>query len=135
MSTQDALPISRDTDYRIRKAVRAVPNHSFTPHHYQDLSIAQEHHKWFLINGNTRSFRPFMMLYWPYRYWLVVSNQVDLFSLTQPCCFNIRAADRTVLSVVLGHHVIGYRRQQDRNKDAKRNWSQIIGWAGGHFVY
>jgi len=135
MPVKHSISVSVNTDYRIRKAVHQVPNHTFSPHHYQDVGISQEHHKWITPIGHARSFRPFMMFYWPYRYWLVVSDQVDLHSLIQPCCFNIQDTDRTHVPVVPGHHVIGYRRQQDRNRDAKRNWSQIIGWAGGHFVY
>jgi len=135
MRYQGAIPVSANTDHRIKKAVHQVPNHLFEPHLYRDSALSDQHHLWFTPVGQTRSFRPFMMMYWPYRYWLIVSDQVDLSLMTEPCCFNIRDTDRTQIPVVAGHHVVGYRRQQDRNKDAKKNWSQVIGWAGGHFVY
>ena len=135
MSNTDSSTQSNNTDYRIKRLVRAVQNHQFHPHHYVDKSLTDQYHAWFLINGNTRSFRPFMMLYWPYRYWLVVSDQVDLFQITEPCVFQIRDTDHTGIPMVPGHRVVGCRRQQDRNRTAKHNWSQVIGWAGGQFVY
>jgi hypothetical protein len=100
MPVKHSIPVSVNTDHRIRKAVHQVPNHTFSPHHYQDVGISQEHHKWITPIGHARSFRPFMMFYWPYRYWLVVSAQVDLHSLIQPCCFNIQDTDRTHVPVV-----------------------------------
>ena len=120
--------------HTIKKEIRRIPNSQFQKHIHCDPALRDHHRPW-LISTTYRSFRPFQIVNWPYRYWLVVGT-VDFDQITEPAMFNLRpVTDLGVLSVPRGQHVIGYRRQRDRNRDAKRFWGQVIGWAGGHFVY
>lgn len=131
------LPDPEVSDYRIKKEVRRIPNTSFQPHQYLEADRRHHHRKWKTGNGTRlyRSFRPYMLQYWPYRYWLIVMTDCAITDLTGSCMFNIRPVRGGYMPVPDQHRVIGYRRQRDRNRDAKRLWPEVVGWAGGHFVY
>lgn len=121
--------------HTVKKSIRNTANSQFQKHIHCDIAL-RDHHKQWLIQRTYRSFRPFMITHWPYRYWLIVSGSVEWDQVTVPSVFNVQAVqDLGVLSVPGGQHIIGYRRQRDRNRDARRFWSRTIGWAGGHFVY
>ena len=122
-------------DYRIKREARKVINTSFSKHLYTDPSLAKQHRAWTNGGRMPRSFKQYNLMYWPYRYWLILGPEVDCDTLTKPCVFNLPLKGFDVPYIPSSQRLVGYRRQQDRNKDAKRNWGQVIGWAGGHFVY
>lgn len=121
--------------HTVKKVIRNTANSQFQRHIYSDPAL-KDHHKQWLIQRTYRSFRPFMIEHWPYRYWLIVEGRVAWAEVNVPAVFNItNPQGESVLSVPAGQHIIGYRTQRDRNRDARKFWSRVIGWAGGHFVY
>ena len=123
-------------NYVYPKAVKAVKNSQFNFHMHCDPAHISKRAQW-LHTG----FRGMMMAMWPYRYFLIVVREdpFDFDSLITPSCFNLQAYSQNQQGKGHPKHdhtmVIGFTRQVDRNRQAKRMWKHTIGWAGGEFVY
>tara|TARA_R100001510_G_C7496044_1_gene101746 strand:+ start:41 stop:445 length:405 start_codon:yes stop_codon:yes gene_type:complete len=122
--------------YVYPKAVKAIKHSQFNLHKHCDSAHISKRAQW-----QHTGFRGMMLAMWPYRYFLIVVRQdpVDWDSLITPCCFNLQAYSLDSHGQAHTKHqgtmVIGFTRQVDRNRQAKRMWQDTIGWAGGEFVY
>lgn len=113
------------------KHLRTVQNTGFHSHIY-----CLKQHKEARASWRSRGFRTFIAELWPYKFWLVVAaGHIDQTRLIAPCVWNINNSLAYGLSVPEGTQVIGYKRQADRNRQAKQLWDHVLGWGGGAFVY
>ena len=123
-------------NYVYPKAVKAVKHSQFQFHLHCDPAHISKRAQW--LNAG---FRGMMMAMWPYRYFLIIvrKDPFDFDSLITPSWFNLQAytMDNTGSAHIRheGTMLIGFTRQVDRNRQAKRMWKDTIGWAGGEFVY
>lgn len=126
------MSYDKNKQYVYSKAVKAVKNSSFQFHKYVDPAHISKRALWHNVG-----FRGLMAHMWPYRYFLVVhrKDQFDFDQLLSPCCFSLMPYTHYNPSKFDHTITIGFTRQVDRNRQAKRLWTEVLGWAGGEFVY
>ena len=120
-------------DKKTRNIIQSIPNIVFNPHPFTAESNRHLQQQW-----SGYSLRQWQYHLWPYRYFVIEPR--DQFE-TDPrfradIVFNVQSPHQTYRPDVWpGSVVVGFRRQSDRNRWAKKHWHRIIGWAGGQFVY
>lgn len=127
---------AKNKSYVYPKAIKSIKNSQFNFHLHCDPAHISKRRQW-LHTG----FRGLMLSLWPYRYFLIIhrGDQFDFDQLITPSCFNLLPYTMTNSGANHPKHentmVIGFTRQVDRNRQAKKLWQDVIGWAGGEFVY
>jgi len=126
------MSTDKNKQYVYPKAIKAVKNSQFQFHKYCDSAHISKRKHW-----HHTGFRGLMAHMMPYRYFLVVhrGDQFDFEKLITPCCFNLAPYTQYNPRKFRDTITIGFTRQVDRNRQAKKLWTDVLGWAGGEFVY